>query len=137
MIPKTEAGPPPRVLCVDDNPDCADSAARLFQAMGFESRSCYDGETAVVLNGTFHPNICLLDLTMSGMGRIELALQLRLHAEWHPLLIVATTAAGDESPLAGAEAFDMHLVKPIGPDQLGEVVNRIHQAAKSAHVAAT
>src|SRR5690242_15936654 len=72
-----EPWPPFRVLCVDDNRDCADSAALLLRTMGFEARACYDGQSALLANDAFRPALCFLDLNMPGMAGDELARVLR------------------------------------------------------------
>ena len=47
MPPSEERPPPPRVLCVDDNHDVADSEADLLTVVGFDARPCYDGVSAL------------------------------------------------------------------------------------------
>jgi two-component system OmpR family response regulator len=123
--------PPFRILFVDDSRDCADSAALLLQFMGFETRACYDGKSALLLNDRFRPGICFLDLNMPAMAGDELAIKLRQSTLWRPLLIVALTAMDNERSSARIEAagFDMHMVKPVHPSKLAEVVTRLFQAA--------
>ena len=129
-----EPWPPFRVLCVDDNRDCADSAALLLKTMGFEARACYDGRTALLLNDSFRPAICFLDLNMPGMDGDEVAVRLRGNTGWRPLLLIAVTAMSNEASCARiAEAgFDMHLVKPVDPGKLMEVVDLLFRAAEAA-----
>ena len=134
VVSHDEPWPPFRVLCVDDNQDCADSAALLLQTMGFEARACYDGHTTLLLNDSLRPAICFLDLNMPGMDGDELAVRLRGHTGWRPLLLIAVTAMSNEAScarIAGA-GFDMHLVKPVDPGKLMEVVNLLFRAAEAA-----
>jgi CheY-like chemotaxis protein len=121
----SEPWPPFRVLCVDDNRDCADSAALLLRAMGFEARACYDGPSALLANDTFRPALCFLDLNMPGMAGDELARSLRESPGWRPLLLVAVTAMSDEASRVRivSAGFDLHLVKPVDPAKLMEVVD--------------
>jgi hypothetical protein len=77
--------PPFHILCVDDNRNCADSAALLFKVRGFETRACDDGLTALRLNESFQPGACFLDLQIPGMEGDELAIKLRTNPVWHPL----------------------------------------------------
>jgi two-component system OmpR family response regulator len=129
-----EAWPPFRVLCVDDNRDCADSAALLLRTMGFDSRACYDGKTALGLNDSFRPGICFLDLNMPGMDGDEVAVRLLSQSSWRPLLIVAMTAMSDQaaSVRIAAAGFHMHLVKPVEPVKLLEVIDALFNAAEQA-----
>jgi two-component system OmpR family response regulator len=131
-----ESWPPFRVLCVDDNRDCADSAALLLRIMGLESRACYDGQTALALNDSFRPGICFLDLNMPGMDGDEVAVRLLSHPGWRPLLIVAMTAMSDEAACAriAAAGFHMHLVKPVDPQTLLKVIDALFKAAQTRKV---
>jgi two-component system OmpR family response regulator len=128
-----EHWPPLRILCVDDHRDCADSAALLYKVMGFDTRACYDGLTALRLNESFRPGACFLDLQMPGMAGDELAIKLRTSPGWRPLLIVAMTAMSNEESCVRIRnaAFDMHLVKPVSPAKIIEVTNRLFQIAES------
>ena len=130
-----EPWPPLRVLCVDDNRDCADSAALLMNVMGFDTRACYDGLSALVICECFHPAMCFLDLNMRGMDGDEVATKLRSCGVWRPLLLIAVSAMSNESSCARIKAaeFDMHLVKPVAADKLLEVVNRLFQVAERAN----
>jgi len=124
------AWPPFRVLCVDDNPDVADSEALLLQAVGFEAQACYDGPKALEVAAKFRPSVCLLDLQMPGMDGDEVAI--RLQAEtWCPLLLVAVTARSDaiSRERTSAAGFHVHLVKPVDPQKLVEVVDALFRQA--------
>jgi two-component system OmpR family response regulator len=123
-------GPPFRVLVVDDNRDAADSTALLLETVGFEARACYDGRSALMAADAFRPSICFLDLNMPGMTGEELAVRLRTWAAGRPLVLAAVTAmsgpeARDRTTAAG---FDLHLVKPVDPFQLVEVVDTLFRA---------
>ena len=129
-----ETWPPFRVLCVDDSRDCADSAALLLRLMGLESLACYDGPTALLLNESFRPGMCFLDLNMPGMDGDEVAIRLRQGTGWHPLLLIAVTAMSNEASCTRitSAGFDMHLVKPVDPQQLLEVVDALFRTADRA-----
>ena len=136
-VPVADIGdgwPPFRVLCVDDHRDCADSAALLLRTMGLEAQACYDGPSALLLNDSFRPGMCFLDLNMPGMDGDELAVRLRKRPVWRPLLLIAMTAMNNEASCARikAAAFDMHLVKPVDPAKLVRVVDLFFQVAASA-----
>jgi two-component system OmpR family response regulator len=127
--------PPFCVLYVDDNPDVADSAVLLLRAVGFEARACYDGQTGLLMVEAFRPSVCILDLHMPGMDGDEVARRLR-GKPWCPLLLVAVTAMGDNASRerTNAAGFHLHLVKPVDPLNLVEVVNALFRMADSAKV---
>jgi two-component system, OmpR family, response regulator len=127
-------GPPLRVLCIDDNRDVADSSVDLLRVVGFEARACYDGESALREAAEFHPSVCLIDLQMPGMEGDELAVRLREQAVGVPPMLVALTAmSNDQSCARIREAgFDMHLVKPVDPHNLLDVVDRLWRVWQAA-----
>lgn len=115
---------PVKVLVADDNHDAADTLVALVNIHGGEARAVYDGPTALIEADRFHPDICLLDLTMPGMDGDELARLLKeRHLDPSPRL-VAVTALGDEAARkrTSAAGFDFHLLKPVDPDELANVV---------------
>ena len=112
-----------RVLCVDDNRDNARSVADLLARSGCETRACFDGASALREAAAFDPDVCVLDLTMPGIGGVELAGLLRARAG-HPLRLIALTgrwdiAASHQTHNAG---FERHLIKPADPKGLIEAV---------------
>jgi CheY-like chemotaxis protein len=121
---------PNRVLVVDDNHDAADSTALLLRVCGFEAHSCYTGLDALQEAQVYRPHICLLDLNMPGMDGDELALRLREQARRRRLVLVALTAmSGEEcSRRIQAAGFDLHLVKPVDPFKLVELVDTLFAA---------
>ena len=127
--------PPFRVLCVDDNHDCADSAVLLFRIVGFDARACYDGPSALALNETFRPAVCFIDLNMPGMNGDELGARLRSGSGWRPVLLVAVTAMSDEKSRTQTEAagFDLYLVKPVDPQKLLHIADALFRKAGAMH----
>lgn len=114
-----------RVLCVDDNRDVADSEVLLLELFGMEARACYDGACALAEGRRFHPNAYLVDLNMPGMDGCELARKLRTEHGPPPLLVAVTAKNGKEDYRRTAEAgFDAHLVKPVSPEYLLEMLSR-------------
>jgi two-component system, OmpR family, response regulator len=121
-----------RALCVDDNKDCADSAAMLLRVMGFEAKACYDGGTALALNETFRPGVCFLDLNMPGMEGDEVCRRMLSSGGWRPFLIVAVTAMSNDESRARTKAagFHLHLVKPVDSKSMMEVTDALMRAAR-------
>lgn len=118
------------MLVVDDNHDAADSTALLLETVGFEARACYDGTSALAAADAFRPGVCFLDLNMPGMTGEELAVRLRERAAGRPLVLVALTAMSgpEHRERTAAAGFDLHLVKPVDPFQLVEVVDTLFRA---------
>ena len=122
-----------RVLVADDLRDSADSLALLVGAMGHEVRVAYDGEEALQLAGEFRPEIVLLDLGMPKLSGFEVCRRIRESSWGERMRLVAQSGWGqDEDRRRTAEAgFDHHLVKPIDPDALVELLRRLAATAAS------
>jgi len=113
-----------RVLVVDDNRDAAESLELLLQIWGHQARSAQDGPEALALTAEFRPEIVLLDIGLPGMDGYEVARQMRALPAGRNALIVAVTGYGRNSDrLQSQEAgFDHHLVKPVQPEVLQELI---------------
>lgn len=127
-------GPCLRVLCVDDNPDIADSEVMLLRITGFEARACYCGPSAVAAVREFRPAACLIDLNMPGMDGDEVAARIRDLPGGGAVVLVAVTAAEDEASrdrLVRA-GFQLILTKPVNPHDLLRVLDEISASASRA-----
>jgi PAS domain S-box-containing protein len=118
-------GPGGRVLVVDDNVDAADSLALLLKLGGQDVRVAYDGPTALLVAQAFLPKVVFLDIGMPGMDGYEVARHLRQLTELREILLVALTGWGQEADQQRSleAGFDRHLVKPIEPSALQELVS--------------
>jgi PAS domain S-box-containing protein len=131
------AAPPPagcRVLVADDLRDSADSLALLIGAMGHEVRVAYDGEQALQEAEAFRPDVALLDLGMPKLNGFDLCRRIR-DAPWgRPMRLVAQSGWGQEEDRrrTAAAGFDHHIVKPIDPAALGELLRTLAPAARSS-----
>jgi PAS domain S-box-containing protein len=115
---------PVRVLVVDDNQDAADSLALLLRLSNHEVRVAYDGPAALDLAKEFRPALAFLDIGMPGMDGYDLARLLRQQLGQEGTLLVALTGWGQEEDRkrSVAAGFDHHLVKPVEPEALREVL---------------
>ena len=113
-----------RILCVDDNHDAADTLGVLLELVGYQAKVCYDGPSALAAAEEFRPDAAILDLCMPGMDGEEVARRLRATDWGKALPLVALTALGGEDARerTTAAGFDLHLVKPVNPDRLANVL---------------
>src|SRR6185437_3755960 len=116
------AAPPPsrRVLVVDDNVDGAESLAKILTMTGHEVRVAHDGRAALAAAEDGWPQVVFLDIGLPGMDGFEVGRRLRKQPALEQVLLVALTGyARDDDRQQTAEAgFDHHLVKPVDPDEL-------------------
>jgi PAS domain S-box-containing protein len=113
-----------RVLVVDDNSDSAESMALLLQVWGHEVRTAHDGPAALALAAEYRPDIVLLDIGLPGMSGYEVVKRLRDLPGLERATIAAVTGYGQASDRERTRAagFDRHLVKPVEPAHLQEVL---------------
>jgi signal transduction histidine kinase/CheY-like chemotaxis protein len=116
-----------KILVVDDNRDAASSLRMLLELMGHEVRIADGGAKAVRLAAGFRPHIVLLDLGMPGMDGYEACRRIRKAAWGKDMRLIALTGWGQDEDRRRcvAAGFDAHLVKPVKPDRLVELVGDV------------
>jgi CheY-like chemotaxis protein len=113
-----------RVLIVDDNVDAAVTMQLLLTSMGHETSVAGTGIEALERAAEFRPDVVLLDIGLPGLDGYEVARRLRALEGQKPLRIVAVTGWGQQGDKDKAQeaGFDLHLVKPVGPDELAQAL---------------
>lgn len=109
-----------RVLLVDDDPDVHALIRFHLELDGFEVVVAVDGDRALELVRLEEPDLVLLDLTLPGLGGIEVLTALKADeaTERIPVfLLTARTAPEDERAAAEAGAAG-YLTKPFDPREL-------------------
>lgn len=116
--------PSKRIIVVDDNDDQVHSLAMLLTLMGHTVSQATSGAEAIARAIEFRPDVMLVDIGMPGMEGYEVARRIREQPNMQNVLLVAQTGwGGDVERQRSREAgFDDHLVKPLTPAALGEVL---------------
>ncbi|MFL6579823.1 MAG: MASE1 domain-containing protein [Burkholderiales bacterium] len=116
-----------RLLIVDDHRENADTLATLLASLGHQVATAYDGRKAIELAQQIHPDAVLLDIGLPGMNGYEVARALRSAPQGaHTVLIAVSGYGQDEDRRRSREAgFDYHLVKPVDPARLGDIINSL------------
>lgn len=123
-----------RVLVVDDNQASADTLHWTVELFGDTVKSCHDGKTALKMAADFRPDVILLDIGMPGMDGLQVCEALRAMPDLKHVKIIAQTGWGDEQMrLKTATAgFDLHLVKPVDPHVLEDMLWLLRSGRKAA-----
>jgi PAS domain S-box-containing protein len=116
-----------RLLVVDDNRDAAESLAMLLRLQGHEVEVAHDGPAALKLAAGYRPELVFLDIGMPGMDGYEAARRMRQQPGLENIRLAALTGWGQqEDRRRTAEAgFDHHVVKPVEPSALEELLARL------------
>ncbi|MBV8313198.1 MAG: response regulator, partial [Planctomycetaceae bacterium] len=124
-----------RVLVVDDHADSADSLSLILSHLGYEVQTAYDSRLALSIARSFRPGIVFCDLGLPIMDGYEVARQLRAFPETRDAILVALTGYGqDEDKQRSVTAgFHYHLVKPVSPESLEDVLRLISANGDTSH----
>ena len=114
-----------RVLVVDDNVDAANTLAMLLRLLHQDVvQVVFDGPAAMKAIEQLKPDVVFLDIGLPGMSGYDVAKKLRARPEFRDLLLVAVTGYGQEDDRRRSReaGFDHHLVKPIPPQAIEQVL---------------
>src|SRR6185312_11926592 len=113
-----------RILIADDNVDFAASLEAILAPLGYDVRVVHDGVAAQEVARHFAPQLAFLDIGLPGCNGYDLARSLRRSPATASSRLVAITGWGQEDDRRRSRdaGFDLHLVKPIEPSQLVDIV---------------
>ena len=115
-----------RVLVVDDNVDAAQSLGLLLGQMGCEVQIAHGGAAAIEAARAGQPHLVLLDISMPGVDGYSVVRRLKQDLAFRDVPFIAVTGLGREADRDRAReaGFNEHLVKPVSPEALREVLER-------------
>jgi CheY-like chemotaxis protein/nitrogen-specific signal transduction histidine kinase len=112
-----------RILVVDDNQDSAESLALFLRLQGHDTRTAHDGVAALEVEREFEPRIVLLDIGLPRLNGYDTAREIRARRGRTVTIVAMTGWSQAEHRRRTMEAgFDRHLVKPVDPVVLRELL---------------
>jgi signal transduction histidine kinase/ActR/RegA family two-component response regulator/two-component sensor histidine kinase len=117
-----------RILLVDDEHDAREVMASALQTCGATvlSASSVDDALEMLTRSQGRIDVLLSDIAMPGKDGYDLIRQVRAQSIGNvasiPAAAVTACAGADERQRALAAGFQMHLVKPLGPEALAHAV---------------
>ncbi len=116
-----------RILVVDDNYDARTSMQAILRVKGNEVRTARDGLEAVAVVAEFQPDLVLLDIGMPKLNGYDAARRIRDEHPGRKIMLVAITGWGEQQDFDRSRkaGFDDHLIKPIDPALLDELLARL------------
>jgi CheY-like chemotaxis protein len=114
-----------RILVVEDSADSAETLAIMLRLAGHQVQIAPDGPSALEAFERYEPSVVILDIGLPGMDGYEVARRLRASHDGRRISLIALTGYGQaEDRRRSAEAgFDHHLVKPVDPVILEELLD--------------
>jgi PAS domain S-box-containing protein len=109
-----------RILVADDNADNAETLAMLLGLHGGDVRVAHDGAEAVAVAVDFRPQVAILDIGMPMLNGYAVCQRIRAEPWGREVTLIAQTGwAQEEDRRRSREAgFDLHITKPVAPDDL-------------------
>jgi PAS domain S-box-containing protein len=113
-----------RILIVEDNDDAREMLRTLLELRRHTVREAIDGPSGLEAALQFQPDVALIDVGLPGLNGYEVARHLRASEGGKRMRLIALTGYGlPTDALRAREAgFDAHLVKPVHPDHLAEIL---------------
>ncbi len=119
-----------RILVIEDHADGRESLAASLVMHGHEVVTAASGQEGIEAAMSFAPDVVLLDIGLPDIDGYEVARRLRDKLE-RPARLVALTGYGQPEDRARAKeaGFDAHLVKPIEPARLVQVLESLSEGS--------
>jgi CheY-like chemotaxis protein len=121
------AAKPLRVLVVEDLQDARETLQELLELLGHEVETAADGRSGLAKLHSMRPDVALIDIGLPGLDGYEVASRYRAEAPDAPVRLVALTGYGQPEDRARARdaGFEAHVVKPIDPESLKQLLCNI------------
>lgn len=114
-----------RVVLVEDEDDAREMLAETLRLDGYEVVTAPDGDQglAAILHET--PDVALVDVSLPGLNGYDIARQVRKTLDGAEVRLIAMTGFGRDIDRARSRSagFDLHLVKPVRPDDLAQALS--------------
>jgi len=120
-VPTAGSGParPLHVVLIEDDVDTRETLRRVLELDGHEVQAAADGEEGVATALASRPEVIIVDIGLPRLDGYQVARRIRAALGGAPLLIAVTGYGRAEDRRLSREAgFDVHLVKPVAPEQL-------------------
>ena len=113
-----------RILVADDNAMLRRALEIVLQLWGFEVTLVEDGSAALAAARAGNHAAVVMDIRMPEMDGLEVARRIRADPSSSAVLLLALSGSGEPEDRSAALAagFDHHLVKPVDPDLLRQLL---------------
>lgn len=115
-----------RILIVEDNRDARQALRLILELYGYHVSDSAEGAMGIQMAVTGAPDVVLIDLGLPDLDGYEVARGIRRRLG-DSVVLIALTGYGDPESRRRTEAagFDLHLVKPVAPEELVRVLGSV------------
>ena len=116
--------PPRRILLIEDNRDAREIYRMMLELEGHLVLEAGEGHRGLELLKTELPDVAVIDLGLPGLDGYQIASSFRREPTSNRVLLVAVTghATPEARERSRAAGFDHHLIKPVDPEVLRELL---------------
>jgi two-component system OmpR family response regulator len=118
LAPANEA----RLLVVDDEPNILELLSASLRFAGFDVATATNGNDALRIAASYHPDLVVLDVMMPGLDGFEVVRRLRKEEQRVPVLFLTAKDATEDKIAGLTLGGDDYITKPFS---LEEVIARI------------
>lgn len=125
-----------RIMVVDDDAEAGESMSILLRLYGYDVECANDLKSALQIGQDFRPQVVLMDLSMPQADGYQVARRLRAITEvGRQVTYVALTGLSqpDDFRRSKQEGFAHHLVKPVDPEKLNQLLKQALQGPGDAN----
>jgi CheY-like chemotaxis protein len=117
----------PRALIVDDVTDVTEMLSVFLTLAGYEVATAHSASAAIEAAQSAHFDVVISDIGMPQMNGYELARALRATPGYEAVPLVAVTGFSmyDDRERSLQCGFNAHLTKPIDPNVLFQIIERL------------
>lgn len=111
---------PLRILLIEDSDDARQLLQWMLELEGHEVVAAADGRAGIASVRDVLPDVAIVDISLPDMTGYDVSRQIRATNHGSKIVIIAMTgySAPDDRVRAIDAGFDLHLVKPVDPDDL-------------------
>ncbi len=115
------------IVVIEDNEDAAETLMLWLEQMGHDVKLARTGPEGLELLRGCSPQLVLCDVGLPGMDGIEVCQRLKAETSRDQPVMVALTGWGMDADRKRTRdaGFDHHLVKPVAPDKLRDIIETI------------
>ncbi len=111
---------PLRILVIEDNDDARQLLQWILEIEAHEVAAAADGRDGIARARDFLPDVAIVDISLPDMTGYDVARHIRATSHGSKIVVIAMTgySAPEDRARAIDAGFDLHLVKPVDPDDL-------------------
>jgi len=112
------------VLVIEDNHAAREMVRIMLELAGHDVLEAGDGLTGLEILKSQRPDVAVIDVGLPGLNGYEIARRFREEPDSSDVMLVALTGYGtpDARERSRQAGFDHHLIKPVDPEALEEIL---------------